>query len=77
MNWKNWFKGLGLAVLGASAGSAVAVLNNRTQYGKSAPPVNGTTLGAAAATGAITALVGYLVQSPLPPTQPTLPTNQE
>lgn len=68
MNWKAFFQGLGVAVLGGAAASAATVVTNRLGD-KTAPPVTGKTVGAAAASGAVTTLIAYLAKSPL--TAPT------
>jgi len=58
MNWKIWLKGLVAAILGGGAAGATSVIGNGSDF-------NGKAVGAAAAVGAITAVLGYLKQSPL------------
>lgn len=73
MNWNGWLKGLGAALLGAATTGAGAVVQNRLQKGKDAPPITGGNVLASAGIGALVTLVAYLAQSPMPTEQPVEP----
>lgn len=64
MNWKTFFKGLGMAAIG---GSTTAILDGLSSGNFSGPSVRAAGIG-----GAAIAVAAYLKQSPLkPPTNPS------